>query len=436
MTSARDTRSPALNHWMSTIHSLLTPEQIAALDAITRAANASGTGAYLVGGAVRDWMLGARGIDDLDITVEGDASAFAAALATEHGGDVQAHARFNTARWTFGGVPIDLTTAREETYAYPGALPRVTPAPIDVDLKRRDFAINAIAWRLSDGAVLDPFDGRGDLASRRIRALHARSFVDDPTRILRAARYAARLNFNVDDDTRRWIDAGLPHVRALSGERVKYDLELIFCDAAPAEALGLLASWGLFRALGIPVPDAAVLVARFGRIAQVLSAVDLDIGALGRESVALLQAAGWGALVYNEGQLPVTRWLDLAPFDAQLRDALTEAGLLSTLTPKLFQTRTSDQSAAVSNFSPLALFLGYMFDGNPVKRRAFNCEWKDWRWVRPATTGDDLRSLGLPPGPLYKTLLAQLRAAWLDGDVTSLEQERALLRRLISEQGA
>jgi tRNA nucleotidyltransferase (CCA-adding enzyme) len=225
-------------------------------------------------------------------------------------------------------------------------------------------------------------------------------------------------------------------VRALSGERVKYDLELIFCDAAPAEALGLLASWGLFRALGIPVPDAAVLVARFGRIAQVLSAVDLDIGALGRESVALLQAAGWGALVYNEGQLPVTRWLDLAPFDAQLRDALTEAGLLSTLTPKLFQTRTSDQSAAVSNFSPLALFLGYMFDGNPVKRRAFNCEWKDWRWVRPATTGDDLRSLGLPPGPLYKTLLAQLRAAWLDGDVTSLEQERALLRRLISEQGA
>jgi tRNA nucleotidyltransferase (CCA-adding enzyme) len=418
------------------IRSILSPEQASVLDVIARAADARGLGAFLVGGAVRDWLLGARGVDDLDITVEGDAGAFAEALASEHGGDVQTHARFNTARWTFGGVPVDLTTSRAERYAHPGALPQVEPAPIAVDLQRRDFSINAIALRLIDGALLDPFDGRADLSARRMRALHARSFIDDPTRILRAARYAARLGFTADDETRGWIDAGLTHLRALSGERVKYDLELIFCDAAPARALADLADWGAFRALGIPTPDADALAARFERIAQVLGSDELDSGALDRDGEALLHAAGWGALTYNQGQLPITRWLELAPFDAQLRDALTESGLLSTLTPKILQTRTSEQSAALSHFGLLALFLGYLFDGHAVKRRAFNCEWKDWRWVRPATTGDDLKQLGLSPGPRYKTLLDTLRSAWLDGDVASLEQERALLQRLISETPA
>jgi tRNA nucleotidyltransferase (CCA-adding enzyme) len=415
------------------IKDILLPGQASVLDLIAREADARSVGAYLVGGAVRDWLLDARGIDDLDITIEGDAGAFATALATTHGGDVQTHARFNTARWTFGGVPVDLTTSRTERYAHPGALPQVEPSPIAVDLQRRDFAINAIALNLSDGALLDPFDGRGDLSARRVRALHARSFVDDPTRILRAARYAARLGFTVEDETRRWIDAGLTHLRALSGERVKYDLELIFCDAAPAPALADLAGWGVFRALGIPTPDTAVLTARFERIAQVLGSDELDSGALDRDGEALLQAAGWGALTYNQGQLPITRWLELVPFDAPLRDALTEAGLLSTLTPKLLQTRTSEQSAALAHFDLLALFLGSLFDGHAVKRRAFNCEWKDWRWVRPATSGDDLKQLGLAPGPRYKTLLDQLRSAWLDGDVTSFEQERALLQRLISD---
>jgi tRNA nucleotidyltransferase (CCA-adding enzyme) len=414
--------------------SILSHAQTDALALISREAAARGIGAFLVGGAVRDWLLGAPSIDDLDITIEGDAGFFATQLAAAHGGAVQTHARFNTARWMINGLSIDLTTARAERYAHPGALPTVEPAAIAVDLQRRDFSVNAIALRLSDNALLDPFDGQADLRTRRLRALHAQSFVDDPTRMLRAARYATRLGFEPDAATLGWIEAGLPHLRALSGERVKYDLELIFADAAPAAALEMLAGWGVFRALGIPVPEALVLQTRFERIATALSTDDLDDGALALEPAALLNAAGWGALTYAQGQLPVTRWVELIPFDAQLRDALVEHGVLSTLMPRLLQTHTSAQSAQLKDISVLALFLGSLFDAHPVKRHAFNCEWKDWRWVRPATTGDDLKALGLQPGPRFKTLLEQLRAAWLDGEVVSLEQERALLERLIAAE--
>ncbi len=409
----------------------LAAAQAAVYDAIAAQPMQSGMQVYLVGGAVRDWLLGSPSIDDLDFAVDGDAIALGRALCATHGGELTEHAMFNTTRWLWRGESVDLAMTRSERYERPAALPAVTAAPIEVDLYRRDFTVNAIALRLSDSLLLDPFDGAADIGRHVLRGLHESSFVDDPTRLLRGARYASRLGFAVDAQTQPWIDAGVRHLRELSGERIKYDFELIFQDRRPADALAMLREWKVFAALGIPAPEAQQLQSRFEQVRAAFDEAAFPTGRLERDVGQLLAAAGWGALTYNQGQLPARRWMDRIAFEADLRDALVESGPLSTAASAMFSGPPSLQSALLQSFGGLALWLGSLFDTSPAKRAAMRNECREWRWVRPHTTGEDLKALGLPPGPRYKTLLDQLRAARLDGEVSTAEQEHALLLRLL-----
>ena len=172
-------------------------------DAVTAVDGPYG-GVYLVGGTVRDILLGEPSFD-VDIAVEGDAIAFAQSLAEALGGRMRAHDKFGTAVVLYGDDErIDVVTARTESYESPGALPTVAPGSIEDDLFRRDFTINAIAVSLrgdEKGRVVDPFAGRTDLEAGRIRVLHDRSFLDDPTRIFRAVRYENRYGFRMDEHT-------------------------------------------------------------------------------------------------------------------------------------------------------------------------------------------------------------------------------------------
>ena len=158
---------------------------------------------YLVGGAVRDLIRG-EGSADLDLAVEGDAAALATELAARLHGSATVHERFGTATVRAGELSIDLAGTRRETYARPGALPTVAPAGLDEDLRRRDFSINAMALALARetlGELIDPHGGADDLDAGLIRVLHDASFTDDPTRILRALRYATRLGFTLASET-------------------------------------------------------------------------------------------------------------------------------------------------------------------------------------------------------------------------------------------
>ena len=417
---------------------LLSPTQQRVYEIVRAASTQTNTPAYLVGGAVRDWLLGAPRIGDLDFVIEGDAIAFARTLQQASGGEVQAHEKFRTATWLVQDDEIihafDFATARTETYPRPAMLPQVSPTNIEADLRRRDFTINSIALRLSDGALLDPFDGQSDLKRGVIRILHPQSFVDDPTRLFRAARYAARFNFALDDSTQQAIATGLPYLRSLSGERVKYDLELIFEEAAPEQALLLLQRWQVFRAMGIPVPDEDRVCARFARMRKSFAEGDWPFETLALSSQDIVRAVSWGAITYNTGQLSVSRWVDLIPFVVDMRDALISLGALSTLSSQMFRSnKLSASSALLKDFSGLALLIGSLFDPDALKRKAMLCEWKDWRWVRPVNNGDDLRKLGVKPGPIYAKVLQRLRAAWLDGEVKSLAEEQALLAAVLSE---
>ncbi len=408
----------------------LAPEQRSVYDAVLATAQAQNASVYLVGGAVRDWLL-RRPVGDLDFTVEGDAIDFARALQASHGGELLTYDKFRTATWVACGLSTDITTARTETYPRPAILPVITPATLRQDLPRRDFTVNAIALGLRDQVILDPFNGRGDLRRSLIRALHARSFVDDPTRMWRAARYATHLDFAVEPQTREWIAAGLSCVKDLSGERVKYDQELIYDLPVPEHALDKLAEWGAFRALGVSVPGRVELGERFERMRSALAAGQWDLTAFGLPLQEVVHAAAWGALIYGMSQMSAGRWTALIPFSAPVRDALISLGVLSTLSPSLFMGKPSQLSELLHLFDGLALWLGWLYERDDQKRQAMYTEWHTWRKVQPVSTGDDLRTRGLPPGPLYRELLARLRTAWLDGEVQSSEAESELLDRML-----
>jgi tRNA nucleotidyltransferase (CCA-adding enzyme) len=216
---------------------------IEALPAIERVRAAAGDRAlYLVGGAVRDILLG-RSTSDLDFVVEGD-SGDAAAIAERIAPGHVAHEQFGTASVDLDGVRIDIAMARTETYPSPGALPEVHPATLAEDLGRRDFTINAMAVALDGaGELIDPHGGEADLEAGLLRVLHERSFIDDPTRALRAARYAARFGFSLDPGTERLLRAA--DLGAVSRYRLDAEMGRLEAEEDAGVALELARSWGL-----------------------------------------------------------------------------------------------------------------------------------------------------------------------------------------------
>ncbi|CAG0974692.1 partial A-adding tRNA nucleotidyltransferase, partial [Anaerolineae bacterium] len=242
---------------------LLLPEKQTLISDIAAQAAAMDMPCYLVGGFVRDLLLGER-TNDLDIVVEGDAIKFGNALISKFGSTLTLHQKFHTAIWhlpeTWNLVPdtLDLITARKETYAESGALPTVTLASIEDDLRRRDFTINAMAIRIDGGhfgELLDPLGGRADLESGQIRVLHPGSFVDDPTRIFRAIRYEARYSFSLHPSTLKLINPeSLFVIQKLSGERIRHELDLIFEEEKSVQMIRRAGELDLFKSIHPKLP--------------------------------------------------------------------------------------------------------------------------------------------------------------------------------------
>jgi tRNA nucleotidyltransferase (CCA-adding enzyme) len=224
-----------------------------ALRAVAEEAEARGAHAYLVGGPVRDLLLGTP-VDDLDVLLSDALEPVARATAARLRGKLTLHARFLTATVQSPDVRVDLARARSERYARPGALPFVESASVDADLGRRDFSVHALALPLSasSGAtLLDPYAGRKDLERRVLRVLHDASFRDDPTRLYRAARYAARLRFRLEPETLRLARAALRDgaVASVSGARILHELERGLVERRPDRTARETAALGLYRAL-------------------------------------------------------------------------------------------------------------------------------------------------------------------------------------------
>jgi tRNA nucleotidyltransferase (CCA-adding enzyme) len=345
---------------------------IAGLADVRAAARDAGVDAYVVGGAVRDALL-EREPGHLDVVVDGDHRALIEALE----GEVRAHDRFETATVETAAGPVDVARARTETYAHPGALPEVRPATIAEDLGRRDFTINAIAVPLERlGEPLDPHGGIADLGAGLLRSLHQGSFGDDPTRALRAARYAARLGFEVEEQTLAELrDADLATV---SVDRAEADLRRLAAEPQARRGFELLEHWGL-----IALPEGA----------------GESIAALGE----LLDSDPWAATAERpEAVLAAAR-------------GQTEAARA------LVAAEPNSPSAAV------AAARGH-HGVDLALARALGAGWLDdyvsrWREVRASISGEDLLAAGVPEGPAVgRGLEAALRAK-LDGEAEGRERE-------------
>jgi len=405
--------------------SRLSAPMAAALTETIRAARRRDLSLYLVGGSVRDLLL-ERSHLDIDLAVEGDAASLAEEVATAVGARLTVYRRFGTASLRLpagqeGGphVGLDLAQTRDERYERPGALPSVRPATIAQDLARRDFAVNALALGLAGeqaGRLLDPYDGQRDLAARRLRVLHERSFQDDATRILRGLRYEGRLGFRFEAATQRLLCRDLSYLGTISGPRLRRELLAILAEERSeriltrAQALGVLPA--LHPALSFDRRRAVAFAAARGRPLAPSPEVYLCLLSAGaapdQVEDALLRLALHG------------------PWERALRDALrlqAEASRLAA--PGL---RPSQVAAVLEPLSAAAVTAHALLAPPGIARRRLRQYLEDWRYRRPALRGRDLQALGIVPGPAMGQMLARLCVARLDGEVRRREDEVKLLR--------
>jgi tRNA nucleotidyltransferase (CCA-adding enzyme) len=352
-----------------------------------------GDGVHLVGGAVRDLLL-ERAPRELDLVVEGEVDAAAARL----GGEVTAHDRFGTALVRADGCAFDLVRARAESYAHPGALPEVRPGTLDEDLRRRDVTINAIALSF-DGTLTAVSGGLDDLRAGVLRVLHDRSFVDDPTRVWRVARYAARLRFGVEERTRSLAAASDPST--VSGDRLGAELRLALREPDPPAAFEALRSL-----------NPAYLPEGFEPRPRTLPAALELLPDDGRADLLTLAACTAGM---DAGAL--LRWLDEMGFGAADRDLVAAASRFVTGAP-LRAARTNAEIARAARGAPVEAVA--LVGGDNARR------WLDeLRHVRLEIDGRDLLAAGIAEGPEIGARLQRTLDSKLDGEVSGREQELA-----------
>jgi len=430
MTGHRATRAPNL---AGPIERTCGRDTVRILRAVGRATADLGTEAYLVGGMVRDVLLGLAS-RDLDVVVLGDASAVGRRVAASRGYALHSHEAFGTARLTVDSeTHVDLTTARRESYRSPAALPTVEPAGLDEDLARRDFTINAIAVHLAPGrfgAVVDRLGGLEDLSGRSLRVMHDRSFIDDPTRAFRGVRLGDRLRFKLERRTANWmleaIRAGL--VDRLSSRRLLREVALAFEEPAVSRVARALARRELLAAIH-------PCLSLDGERLEELRRLDRALTWYGKAErrpapvrwVAALGSLTVGASADSRGEL-IAR---LNPARRESR-ALTEvAHDAPRISRRLARARhlAASRVREICDGAAVETLLVAQAAADGAIARALRSYIGVWRDVRLDIGGSDLLRAGLVPGPaVARGLKAALRAK-LDGRAPDAQRQLAVALR-------
>ena len=388
-------------------------------------------GVYVVGGFVRDVILG-RKPGDVDISVVGDAGAFSEALADRLGTSRPVESEFLTYKIVdrklrdgkltdddgatpVGAATIDVVTARSESYPEPAALPEVVPSSIEDDLRRRDFTVHSMAISLSGsswGNLVDPMNGFGDIMRKRIRVLHDSSFIDDPTRMFRAVRYANRLDFSIDSRTEILIAESLENVDLLSGARLRSEFELMLAEPSRVDILRMSEELGLLAAIshGLRVGSRSI---------KVLESPNSNAF----EDLLALTTFG---LSHEEAEQTAHR------FDGPDAWTMTIKGnpRLADLVTVLDRTDIRrSEIAEILDAIPLPSIRAYIAAGPSLPRRDRMADYMDRiRFEKPEITGDDLIAAGIPEGPVIGQLIDLVKRARLDGQVNTKQEELKLAK--------
>lgn len=364
---------------------------------------------YLVGGAIRDSLLGYPVID-LDFSVEGDAIELAKHLANEMGAEVVTHNRFRTATLVFGDVKVDLASSRTEKYPNPGELPVVGLGPMSEDLQRRDFTINALALPLwqDNPPILDICNGLDDLDSGTINILHKDSFIDDPTRLFRAVRYERRFGFTMNPWTAELFSSAIQAncIDLLSSDRVRHEFERIFSESNKYLIIQRLVDIGLLES----VMECLKFSNRFGEEQGTTFGplVSISCGLSENERASFIK------------RLNMPRdWANV----------VNDIGLLESCSGDLTRTDISNSEIYIllENIGDDAI-LGYLeITGSDTLRSVLIRYISQIKDTHSLLNGTDLREMGVENGPDIGYLLRRLLLNRLDEEIVSVHDERALV---------
>ncbi len=399
---------------------------------------------YVVGGFVRDLLVGEPTLD-MDLVVEGDAIRLARRLGRRVGARTRSHKRFGTAKIILEGREdelgisfLDFATARLEFYAYSAALPEVERSSIKADLHRRDFTINTLCVRLDSGyygQLLDFYGGQRDLEEGLIRVLHSLSFIEDPTRIMRAARFEQRLNFAIEPRTAELIEDALPMLSRVTGERIRHELYLILREREPERALCRLEGLNVLAQIH---PRLACREGTWELFATLRQTVD---------------EGTWDVRPDENGRPAPSLYLALLTCDLSRAELEALADHLKifrhdlTLLRQILDLRENEPKLDQPGLSNREIYALLRYGGTPARMIHWLCTGSErvrarlWhyetelRLIQPAVDGEYLMGLGLKPSPLFSRLLSAVRDARLDGAIQTVEEEKAFIDRLLEEWG-
>jgi tRNA nucleotidyltransferase (CCA-adding enzyme) len=427
---------PAMNYWRR-VERLCPPSWVAYFREIGEIAEARGWRAYLVGGTVRDIVMD-QVPQDIDIVVEGPAILLAQTWAERHGARVHPYEQFGTAVVIFpDGLRIDFATARTETYDYPGAPPRVEVGTLlRQDLYRRDFTINAMALALNPaerGQLIDPFGGLRDVHDGLIRVLHSVSFFEDPARLLRAVRFAARYGFRLSPETQHLFekarDAGV--LERLPGPRKGLELRYLLSEPAILEVFRQMTEARLWSHLHPRWNWRVTDLEEVRRAAEVFDWWRVTVGTEPPDAWTFWALVALQRLPHEDRPAVIRafQWpQEVHRLVVEGRDLLRQFQQWYHRHPEA----TPGEVARHWREWPVELVLFLMAISDEPLRGYARRYLTEWRTLRPLLTGDDLRRMGFEPGPVFREILEGLWVAQVDGRVRDPEEARTWVTRYVS----
>ena len=394
------------------------PRQIRELvTGISQEAGRLGQRTYLVGGVVRDLLLGYPNFD-LDLVIEGDAIGLARQITKTGAIKLVTHPRFGTAKLSCGDFTLDMATARRETYARPGALPTVMPGALSDDLFRRDFSINAMAISLASsdyGELIDPYQGKSDLEHGSIRVLHTESFRDDATRILRAIRYEQRLGFKLETQTAQLLKRDIPMLRTISADRIRHELELILREKYPEHAIKRLDELGVLQEINPHLNYNGWIAGKFDEARKLSKPGQLP-------SLYLC------LLAYRLSEVENEQLIHRLNLPKKLACILHHTLRLKSQLPLLGKSpiKGSEIYYLLHEYNPLAIQANAIASGSPLACSNLELFLTKLRYEKTSLNGEKLKGLGIPAGPELGSILQILHKAKLNGEVKTKADEEKL----------
>jgi tRNA nucleotidyltransferase (CCA-adding enzyme) len=410
------------------------PEVYGLLKLSGEVAEELGFGAYIVGGSVRDLLRGEANLD-IDIVIEGDGISFARAFGEKLHAKVRTHQKFATAQIVTDKMKLDVATARTEYYESPAALPKVETSSIKKDLYRRDFTINTLAIKLNPrdfGFLIDFFGGQRDLREKAIRVLHNLSFVEDPTRAFRAVRFSERFGFKISRHTENLIKSAIEMdlFNMLSGPRLFEELRLAFHETEPIKTLRKLSDMGLLKVIHPGLVFTTELETTLKAMQETLSWFNLLFLEEKTDKGVLYLMALLSGLKEEDIKAVVDR---LAP-PPKVRDVLLQGiPLAKNILRKFPSGDPAEIHKLLSNLKLEVVLVLMALSKDREKQKMISHYLTELRHVKTALKGEDLKRMGIHPGPVYSKILTKLLEEKLRGNLKTREDEEKFVKDFVKE---